>query len=535
MTSDPTDPRHHRSLPQAPVLLLFLAALLTLFSRFFHPNLFGYFEDDFFYYAQVARNLATGHGSTFDSIHLTNGYHPLWMLVILLLYKLFPGTALFVAVQVVSLAAILAFFFGALRCLRYLGLPERLAPLTALLLSLHALLLLRFGMEVTLALPLGIWTLATILNPQFRWTPAQTVLYGLLACATILARLDNLFLIAALLTAQWTSKHAAMVHSVVPRRPPDPELAEGEGPLYLPLSLFALCFLPLLGDLAFNLLQFHTLLPVSGQAKQLKPLLPPSLTTLHSLVLPFDRTKAAFVYPALLAILAGLLAFRRSAPLLSPLHRNILIALFAFPVLHLASLSLLSDWTVWPWYFYSLIYPVLASAVLLLTPLRDLVPASPRWRIPVANLTLLIGAYILFLSAYSLFKKPSKTSQLAVFVADFSRQHPGTYAMGDDAGSTAFRSDQPFLQLEGLMMDADYIQVLRHRTPLAQVLHRYHVDYYVALQIERTGPCFLTHEPAQAGPHSPHLPGRICAQPLAQHTEDGVSVGIFRASDVLAP
>ncbi len=137
---------------------------------------------------------------------------------------------------------------------------------------------------------------------------------------------------------------------------------------------------------------------------------------------------------------------------------------------------------------------------------------------------------------YALFKKPAKTSQLAVFVADFSRAHPGIYAMGDDAGSTAFRSDQPFIQLEGLMMDAPYLQVLRQRTPLADVLHRYHATYYVALQIERNGePCFLTHEPAQAGPHSPHLPGRICAQPLAQHTEDGVSVGIFQAADVLRP
>ena len=531
--------------PIAPVLLLALTAVLTLFSRFFHPNLFGYFEDDFFYYAEVARHLAAGDGSTFDGIHQTNGYHPLWMLVLVTLYKLFPGTAFFVAVQAVSLAAILVFFFGVLRCLRAFGIPSRLAPLTALLLSLHALLLFRFGMEVTLALPLGIWTLATILDPAFRWTPVQTLQYGLLACATILARLDNLFLVASLLVAQVSVYFPATTplsaHTPSPDRShhhpsrshPDPEPAESKGSPYLPLALLTLCFLPFFGDLVFNLHHFQTLLPVSGMAKQLKPLLPPSLSTLRSLVLPFDRTKAAFVYPALLVILVGLLAFRRSAPHLPPLQRNLLLALFAFPVLHLGSLSLLSDWTVWPWYFYSLVYAVLASAVLILRLLR----ASERARLqlPVLTLTVLIGAYILFLSAYSLFKKPAKTSQLAVFVADFAQQHPGLYAMGDDAGSTAFRSGQPFLQLEGLMMDAPYIRLLRQRTPLADVLHRYHADYYVALQVERTGPCFLTHEPAQAGPHSPRLPGRICAQPLAQHTENGVSVGIFRASDVLLP
>ena len=37
--------------------------------------------DDAFYYFGIARNVAEGHGSTFDGINLTNGYHPLWMLL----------------------------------------------------------------------------------------------------------------------------------------------------------------------------------------------------------------------------------------------------------------------------------------------------------------------------------------------------------------------------------------------------------------------------------------------------------------------
>ncbi|MGZ4726103.1 MAG: hypothetical protein ACXWB2_00140, partial [Acidimicrobiales bacterium] len=38
--------------------------------------------DDAFYYFGIARNVAHGHGSTFDGIDPTNGYHPLWMLVL---------------------------------------------------------------------------------------------------------------------------------------------------------------------------------------------------------------------------------------------------------------------------------------------------------------------------------------------------------------------------------------------------------------------------------------------------------------------
>jgi len=37
-----------------------------------------YIEDDFFYYARIAANIAAGKGSTFDGTTPTNGYHPLY-------------------------------------------------------------------------------------------------------------------------------------------------------------------------------------------------------------------------------------------------------------------------------------------------------------------------------------------------------------------------------------------------------------------------------------------------------------------------
>ena len=39
--------------------------------------------DDAFYYYKVAQNVLAGHGFTFDQINLTNGFHPLWMVVCL--------------------------------------------------------------------------------------------------------------------------------------------------------------------------------------------------------------------------------------------------------------------------------------------------------------------------------------------------------------------------------------------------------------------------------------------------------------------
>jgi phosphoribosylformimino-5-aminoimidazole carboxamide ribotide isomerase len=59
--------------------------------------------DDSFYYFKVAQNVVDGYGSTFDRIHPTNGYHPLWLGVLLPVASLVRDPWVFVRV-VVSLS-----------------------------------------------------------------------------------------------------------------------------------------------------------------------------------------------------------------------------------------------------------------------------------------------------------------------------------------------------------------------------------------------------------------------------------------------
>ena len=88
------------------LFILFLAGILA-YGLFFAWYLLVSFDllnivrdanhDDSFYYFQIARNLAAGQFSTFDGgITRTNGYHPLWLLLITPLYWVMDGeTALF--------------------------------------------------------------------------------------------------------------------------------------------------------------------------------------------------------------------------------------------------------------------------------------------------------------------------------------------------------------------------------------------------------------------------------------------------------
>jgi hypothetical protein len=60
------------------ILAINLRAALSDAYNF--PNAW-FTRDDAYYYFKVAQNLSEGHGSSFDGINPTNGYHPLWMLV----------------------------------------------------------------------------------------------------------------------------------------------------------------------------------------------------------------------------------------------------------------------------------------------------------------------------------------------------------------------------------------------------------------------------------------------------------------------
>ncbi len=73
-------------------VLLMAAGLVTvawlLVIVLWHDAPFSMTFDDAFYYFGIARNLAHGHASTFDGLDATNGYHPLWMLLASVAFRL---------------------------------------------------------------------------------------------------------------------------------------------------------------------------------------------------------------------------------------------------------------------------------------------------------------------------------------------------------------------------------------------------------------------------------------------------------------
>src|SRR5215475_3514123 len=80
-----------KQLPWFEIILIVVFMSIQIYAAlsdgYNFPNTW-FSRDDAYYYFKVAQNISEGHGSTFDGIHPTNGYHPLWMLICIPIFAL---------------------------------------------------------------------------------------------------------------------------------------------------------------------------------------------------------------------------------------------------------------------------------------------------------------------------------------------------------------------------------------------------------------------------------------------------------------
>lgn len=495
---------------------LIVAAAFSLFARFHAgAGFLTFYEDDFFYYLRIAQHIAAGHHSTFDGTHLTNGYHPLWMLILVALVRLFgTGPPLFFALQGLALLSVLATYAMAVRAMASVASgPRWLTVFLAAAVATSTLLLVGGGMEVLLAIPLVVGMVLFRFR-YFTWTLRSAFLLGLIAAALVLARLD-----AAILVAMMVALDFVMASAV---------------PLWQRLrcaGAFLCGASPVALYLILNKLWFGTLMPISGQSKQMRfHHWPSAALFLRSPIGPPQRIFV--VYPLVLASVAGLVLLPRlrRKPALRGRFACVL-ALLLFPFVYIVTLSVLSDWPVWEWYLYPLIGSGLAAAVLLTTAIDRRVERTFQWlRWPLVTLLFLV--WIVFCRAQWINTTRRNALVFSNYlggaeIAGFANKHPGIYGMGDRAGIPAYLYSGPMVQLEGLVMDKTLLNDIRLQRPLSEVLRDYNVRYYVGVNLSQHGNCWHAIEPIEAGPDAPHMQGDFCMTPVAEFRERGYDAVIF--------
>lgn len=432
------------------LILIGLAALVQVRGGFI-------IEDDARYYTVIAENIARDGRSTFDGQVLTNGYHPLWMVVLVAMAKTVGlSDAAIVAVELLLTAAGVMLLAGLFRSAS-LALRLVFATLFAVL----ATPLVGRGMEVSIFI--FCFALFAQVLQRYRDGEAGAVALGVAAGLAIGARLDAaVFVVPMLLLV------AGLRGALVPL------LVMGVGG-----ALYA----------GFNHIVFGIAFPVSGAIKSLGGV---------QVNARFLKEFAPLSEPG---GLKGLLAFARSTvgkmTVLAGLGALVLLAgrhratpwVLGFLVgiaLYFGKLTFGSSWAIWSWYgfpmFIGLFVVFLAADGWLARR-----GAAEGWHAMVlAGLIALAGAGWIIRSNRVAVPPGTDFEEINKLAAQHLAPllQGARVAMGDRAGSFAHHYPGPVTQTEGLVNDRAFYEALKAKGDVKGLLCRRGVRYFIAYQVD---------------------------------------------------
>ena len=190
------------------VVILLVVLIPHLYAALSPPAslMHWYRTDDAYYYFIVARNVAAGHGFTFDLINRTNGFHPLWLFINIPIFA-FSGVDRILPLRIIVM--VLALLNAATGVVIYRLLKKYFLFGTAALISLLWVLLPRIHQVTTedgLEAGLNAFSLAALLliSSWFldkvrgeKTTKWDLIWVGLVGVFAIFSRLDNVFTFGA--------------------------------------------------------------------------------------------------------------------------------------------------------------------------------------------------------------------------------------------------------------------------------------------------------------------------------------------------
>lgn len=190
---------HHRLHAAATVYTVIVVAGLGLGIAMacmpFETSLSHFLIEDMFYYLTVARNVLAGMGPSMDGVHATNGFHPLWMLMLTGITFLTGGEP-FLTVHLVLGLALFFHWLGLgllVACVhRLLGSLTALAVAAVLTLNYRLLSIPLGGLETALAGAMVMLVTVLYVFGRPLESTRGAVRLGLLLGFTFLARFDTL-------------------------------------------------------------------------------------------------------------------------------------------------------------------------------------------------------------------------------------------------------------------------------------------------------------------------------------------------------
>lgn len=441
--------------------LLIGAACLPLLIAMWQPIPYvieRFTPDDAYYYLNTALNIAKGHGSTFDRINQTNGYHPLWMLILVPIYKAFGGVELPLRISL-SIEVLFAFLsmWLAFKLAREF-MPLAIAALSPALLFAFVWLAGFYALESHLLVLMSLIAAAfasfrpNIFDPTS--ATADDILWGFILGAVALSRLDASFVFVSylcILTAAGIRRgkisSAKLIRSI--------------SPFAFMLATYLL----------WNKCNFGHWMPISGALKTSFPKL--VLLPRHLLIKPVIVRMAIPLVSSIAYFLVTILG--EPSNRLRQMHTP-LIMFNLYVIFHSCYSAFLQDWGVFPWYFAlslsiaSLTLPALTS---LLLCRQNVLSVSMA-----AACILLVafagaGKFLLPSRHYGLRRLYEQAIWLKV------NTEPDAICIAEDAGIIGYYSQRRVINLDGLINSYEYQEYLKHGR-FSDYLHKKGVQYFIA-------------------------------------------------------
>jgi hypothetical protein len=381
------------------------AYAIAILSRGYEATLAS-FQDDASYYFVIAEHVVRTQRSTFDGVTATNGYHPLWFALNLVLVELSHLDRHTYVTALVVVCAALTVVHGALlrQLVSALVRSQLVADVIVLLVILRCLPLAFCGMECGVAMPLLAgcalltWKLLSGAPPGV--VPLAAL--GMLVAITGLARLDAVLFGLACVALVLFSQRGRGLRSCA--------------------QLCAACWAglsPFIAYLSWNWATQGALLTTSARSKML------ALGMSWNWHL-FDQMSfgehVTFLYVPLAAaaLLSSPWAPWRGA------NRRVAFLIFLFPVCYYASIALRSSWLIWIWYLYPL--PLCMAVGLAALSDVGLAFGGEYWlRALPKRWALALAVPVVSIVAFRVANKPRANQGVldaALRLGEFTRQHP---------------------------------------------------------------------------------------------------------------
>jgi hypothetical protein len=458
-------PSSHRAAAAASAFILIYAlyACVQFALQDDVTHLLPRIVDDASYYMTIARNVASGRGVTFDGLHPTNGFHPLWLLLLVPVFLLHttPETAIRLVVLLQTILLSVAYLVF-LNTQRRLFSPLAAASSGILFVPLVFLPSIN-GMETAvLILMLVVLYSYGFRISQLGFDRRRAALLGVIVGFVLLARLDMIFVAVALL--------GCGVRYALARESRDRAIA---ATVVCGLAT-AVVVAPYV---ALNYWKFAAVMPISGALKSSFPHIGLNQYTLAR-VGSMGTANLVFAGLAVARALASITGLARARHKPDDQFHTIATTVFAWTIaLHFLFNIFFMKAGTFSWYFvpYRLFAVVAVSGLLELASRLTAMAARP----------ILFGLTAATLCIYVIAKDQTRDTfplngewHTPVYAAAvWARDHTSAdavFAMSD-CGHFAFFSMRRVINLDGLVNNMDF-----QRTLAEHHLREYLGDNHVA-------------------------------------------------------